>query len=297
MSLKKSKSAALEKIFDAVNYTALFLLFLLCIYPFYYIFIYSISNPTLAQKGIVLLPVGITVENYIQMIKLRGITLAALISVLRTVGGTLLTVFCSTLFGYIVTKDKLPFRKLMYRMMVISMYFNAGLIPYYLTMKLYHLNNSFLLYIVPTAIVAFNVILIKTYIEQLPAALEESARIDGARYFTIFIKIIFPLSMPIVATVAVFSAVNQWNSWFDNYLLVQDRNLRTLQLILYDYLNQSSVLSHLSDNDKNRGLGIVMTPQSIRMTITMIVTLPIIFVYPFMQKYFVKGIMLGAIKG
>ena len=297
MSYYKSTSKFSNKLFDIINYFFLFILFVLCIFPFYYIFIYSISNPYLAQKGLSLWPVGLTLNNYVQMFKLPGIPASAMISVLRTLLGTLLTVFCSSLFGYLVTKDKLPFRKIIYRMMVISMYFSAGLIPYYLTMKAYHLNNNFLLYIIPSALSAFNVILVKTYIEQLPSALEESARIDGANYFTIFIKIIFPLSMPIIGTIAVFAAVGQWNTWFDNYLLVQNNKLRTLQLILYDYLNQSAAIANSSNNDKNRGLGIVMTPQSIRMTITMVVTLPIIFVYPIMQRYFVKGIMMGAIKG
>lgn len=284
-------------LFDILNYLFLTLLFIICIYPFYYIFIYSVSNPTEVQKGITILPAGLTFSCYSAVFKLNGILNATVISILRTIIGTGITVLACTFFSYLMTKNELPFRKLIYRFVIITMYFNAGLIPWYFTMKMYHLNNNFLLYVVPTAISAYYVILIKTFIEQLPAALEESATIDGAGYFTIFRKIIFPLSKPIVATILVFAAVGQWNSWFDNFFLVQSSRLKTLQLILYDYLNEANRLAAASNNDKIRGMNTVMTPSSIRMTITMVVTLPIIFVYPFMQRYFVKGIMMGAVKG
>jgi ABC-type glycerol-3-phosphate transport system permease component len=178
------------------------------------------------------------------------------------------------------------------------MYLNAGLIPWYLVMRLYKLNNSFFLYIIPSAIVAYYVVLLKTYIEQLPQSLEESAKLDGAGYLTIFIKIIFPLSTPIIATIAVFASVGQWNTWYDNYFLVQNPQLRTLQLILYDYLNEANAIAQASIEDINRGMAVTeLTPTSVRMTITMVATLPILFVYPRMQRYFIKGIMMGAVKG
>jgi len=285
-------------LFDIVNHSILIIFFILSIYPFYYIFIYSVSNPIEVQKGITLMPAGFTLSNYVTIFKLPDIFNATVISVLRTILGTCITILCCTLFAYLVTKKEMYFRKTIYRFLVITMYFNSGLIPWYLTMKMYHLNNNFLLYIIPSAISAFNIVLLKTFIEQIPESLEESAKLDGAGYFTIFSKIIFPLSMPIIATIAVFAAVAQWNSWFDNYILVQDTNLKTLQLVLYDYLNQANSIATSSAADKTRGLaGRQMTPETIRMTMTMLVTLPIVFVYPFMQKYFVKGIMLGAVKG
>ncbi|WP_169090549.1 carbohydrate ABC transporter permease [Paenibacillus sp. PL91] len=286
-------------IFEFLNYCILLVFVLLCIYPFYYILIYSLSSPQEAIKGVYLLPDHITFYNYSQIFKLDNITGAFAISVLRTVLGTIATVFCSTLCAYIVTKQELYFRKFIYRYIVITMYFNAGLIPWYITMKAVGLQNNFLLYILPTAVAAFYIILLKTFIEQLPASLEESAMLDGASYFTIFQKIIFPLSMPIVATIAVFSAVAQWNSWTDNYFLVTADHLQTLQMILYNYLNEAQVLASSSNiNMEDVGNSLKkMTPESIKMTITMVVTLPIMLVYPFMQRYFVKGLMLGAIKG
>lgn len=274
------------------------LAFIVCIYPFYYIFLHSVSDPMEAQKGLTLLPRGLTADNYIRVFRLEGIAQAALVSVLRTVIGTVLTVLCCSLFAYIVTKERLYFRKTIYRFLVVTMYFNSGLIPWYLTMKMLHLNDTFLLYVLPSAISAFNVILLKTFIEQLPQALEESAQIDGAGYLTVFARIVFPLSAPILATIAVFSAVAQWNTWFDNFFLVQNPQLRTLQLILYDYLNDANRIASLSMEEMERGLKPrEVTPQSVQMTITMVVTFPVLFVYPFMQKYFVKGIMVGAIKG
>lgn len=297
-SYRKNRSSAGDRVFIFVDCFLLLLFFMLCMYPFYYVFIYSLSNPQEAQKGIYLIPVGLTFTNYIQVFQLQGIFSAAMVSFLRTVIGTVITVACSSFFAYLATKQEMYFRKLIYRFIVVTMYFNSGLIPWYLAMKMYHLNNSFLIYVIPSALSAYYVVLLKTFIEQIPASLEESAKLDGAGYLTIFWRVIFPLSAPILATIAVFAAVGQWNSWFDNYILVSSDSLKTLQLVLYDYLNQASSIAQSTDiNDKARYINQQLTPQAIRMTITMVVTLPILFVYPFMQKYFVKGIMLGAVKG
>jgi len=287
-----------DLLFNIANYTLLALLILVTIYPFYYIFIYSISDSFRAQSGVYLLPRGFTLENYRVTFNLKGLPDAAIISLLRTLLGTAITVCSCSFFAYLITKNELPLRKVIYRFVLVTMYFNAGFIPWYLTMKAYGLQNNFLLYILPGALTGFYVILIKTYIEQLPISLEESAKIDGAGYVTIFARIIFPLSMPIIATIAVFAAVGQWNSWTDNFFLVESPRLQTLQLVMYNFLNQSNNLSSMTADQLTRqGATKVMTPQSIQMTITMIVTLPIIAVYPFLQRFFVKGIMLGAVKG
>ncbi|ANY71423.1 MULTISPECIES: carbohydrate ABC transporter permease [Paenibacillus] len=287
-----------DAVISSINYLLLLLLVVITIYPFYYIFIYSVSDPIEAQKGVYLWPAGFSLEAYQATIKLPGIADSAIVSVSRTILGTLITVFSCSFFAYLITKNEMPMRKAIYRFVLITMYFNAGFIPWYLTMKTYGLQNNFLLYIIPSAISGFNIILIKTFIEQLPASLEESAKIDGAGYFKIYTSIIFPLSMPIIATIAVFSAVGQWNTWFDNFFLVENPKLQTLQLVLYNFLNQSSNLSNMSTEQLTRGdLVRTITPQSIRMTITMIVTLPIVLVYPMLQRYFVKGIMMGAVKG
>ncbi len=295
---RASRSSAGDKVFNIVDSFLLFLFFVLCMYPFYYVLIYSLSNPQEAQKGVYLIPAGFTLANYVQVFELKGIFQSAMVSFLRTIGGTVITVACSSFFAYLVTKQEMYLRKTIYRFLVVTMYFNSGLIPWYLTMKLYHLNNNFLLYIIPSALSAYYVVLLKTFIEQIPPSLEESAKLDGAGYFRIFCRIVFPLAGPILATIAVFASVSQWNNWFDNYILVTNENLKTLQLVLYEYLNQASSIAQSTDiNDKARYATQQLTPQAIRMTITMVVTLPILFVYPFLQKYFVKGIMLGAVKG
>lgn len=284
--------------FNAINYFLLTMLLIVTVYPFYYILIYSISDSFEAQKGVYLWPAGWSLESYKAAFRLKGLLDAAVVSVSRTVLGTIITVLCSAFFAYLITKREMPFRKLIYRFVLITMYFNAGFIPWYLTMKAYGLQNNFLLYILPHALIGFYIILIKTFMEQIPPSLEESAKMDGAGYFKIFSHIIFPLSMPIIATIAVFAAVGQWNTWFDNFFLVSNPKLQTLQLLLYNFLSQTNSLAGMTGEELTRnGQVRVMTPQSVQMTITMLVTLPIVVVYPFLQRYFVKGIMLGAVKG
>lgn len=284
--------------FDVVNYFLLSLFMLACIVPFYYILVASFSDPARLNGQFMILPEGFSFVNYVEIFKLHNIVSAFFVSTSRMVIGTLLTVFCCSLFSYVLTKKELILRKTMYRILVITMYLNAGLIPWYLTMKEYGLKNSFLLYILPGAVSAFYIILIKTYMEQIPPSLEESATVDGAGYLTLFSRIVFPLSIPIVATVAVFNAVGQWNSWMDNYFLVSTPHLQTLQLILYNYLsNIATQVANEASQSADHVQRLHVTAQSVKVTITVIVTLPILAVYPFLQRFFVKGIMLGAVKG
>ena len=181
------------------------------------------------------------------------------------------------------------------------MYFNAGIIPWYITMKNMGLKDNFLIYILPGAIAPFYIILIKTYIEQLPQSLEEAAFLDGAGFIQIYFRIILPLSKPILATVIVFCSVGQWNSFQDNLFLVHEAKLQTLQMLLYRYINQVEAMAAMI---RTSGMGAAaiqsgyqITPTAVRMTISMIVVFPILLVYPFMQRYFIKGIMIGAVKG
>jgi putative aldouronate transport system permease protein len=245
-------------------------------------------------------PKGVHFENYIKVLKLPGLLDAAFISVSRTVLGTLLTVAGSAFLGYLFTKNEMWGRKFWYRFLVVTMYFNAGLIPWYVTMLNLGMTNNFLAYIVPGIVAPFNIIMVKTYIESIPAALQESAQIDGAGYLTIFIRVIVPLSMPILATIAIFSAVGQWNSFTDTLFLVSNGKLFTLQFILYRYLNEATSLASLIKSMESGGtidISKLQTPTSIRTTVTMIVVTPILLVYPFFQRFFVKGIMIGSVKG
>lgn len=261
--------------------------------------IYSFSDPQLVSKGIYFAPIAPTGYNFVKVSRITLIYTSTLISVLRTVIGAIVTLFCCMFFAFIITKEALPARKLIYRFTIMTMYINAGLIPYYLTVRAYGLRNNFLVYIIPGAVNAFYVILFKTFIEQIPASLEESAMIDGAGVLAIFARIIVPVSTPIIAAIAVFSAVGQWNSWFDTYIFVSNKGLFTLQYILLNFLRESQALA---DSMRTSGSTSSVIPQrltsmSVKMTATTIVLIPILLVYPFLQRYFLKGIMIGAIKG
>lgn len=284
-------------LFDWLNAALMLFAVLVCFYPFYYMLIYSLSDPQLSRMGVSLLPRGFTLENYRKVLTLPNILSAAWISVLRTVTGTALTLLCCSFFAYLVTKPMYG-RKFIYRMLVVTMYVNGGLIPTYLVMRLYHLNNNFLIYILPMALSAYNVILIKTFMEQLPPSLEESAMLDGASPVVRWWRIIMPLSKPILATITVFAAVNQWNAWFDAHIYMTDSSKWPLQYILYRYLTEAQQAAAMLEKDLSGDAQTVeITPAAVRMTVTAVITIPILMVYPFMQRYFVKGIMLGAVKG
>jgi putative aldouronate transport system permease protein len=291
-----------EQVFKVLNVAFFTVITLICIFPFYYLFINTISNNDLSSRGLItFLPKGIHFTNYMQVLKLPGLGNAALISVGRTVIGTTLTIIGSALLGFIFTQKDMWGRKFWYRFVVITMYFNAGIIPWFIIMMNLKLTNNFLAYILPFIVQPFFVILVKTYIESLPASIQESAEIDGAGYLTIFFKIILPLSKPILATVAVFAAVWQWNYFIDTLFLMTDSKYYTLQFILYRYTNVSTALARILQSSQGGAIGAdiinMQTATSVRMTVAMIIVIPILLVYPFCQRYFVKGIMVGAIKG
>lgn len=289
--------------FEIWNYVGFAIFALVCGYPFYYLIINSISANDLSALGDVRLwPVGFHLSNYTQVLGLGGLTDATLVSVARTVIGTATTVLASAFLGFMFTQERMWKRALWYRLIIFTMYFNAGLIPVYVTMKSLGLTNSFWVYILPAIVQPFNIILVKTYVESLPKSLQEAAELDGAGVIRIFFSIIFPNITPILATVAIFTAVAQWNSFQDTLLYITDQKLYPLQYVLYTYINQASSLAAAAQNAQS-DLGAIasaattQTPTSIRMTVAVIVVLPILFVYPIFQRFFVKGIMLGAVKG
>ncbi|MDR0668590.1 MAG: carbohydrate ABC transporter permease, partial [Treponema sp.] len=259
------------------------------------------ANDVVAQGMVTLIPKGIHLMNYVNVLKLKALPMALFISVARTVLGTGLSVICTAFMGYVVSKRELWHRKFVYRFFIVTMYFNAGLIPWYINMQDLHLTNNFLAYIIGV-ISAFNLILVKTYIESVPDSLEESAEIDGAGYFLVFTRIILPLCTPILATIAIFTAVGHWNSFTDTLMLVRDPKLYTLQYLLWQYLNEAEAVARNIRSQLAQGMAvsipaIMLTTTAVKMTIAMIVTVPVLLVYPFFQRYFVKGIMIGAVKG
>ncbi len=289
--------------FHTVNYFVYFVFTLLCLYPFYYIIINSLSDGTMVDLGRVLwYPIKFTVANYKKMLALSNIYTSALISVLRTVIGTFCSVVVTAYAAYFFSKPNMWHHKLWYRLVIVTMYFSAGLIPGYMNIRSLGLLNSFAVYIIPGLVSVYNMVLIKTYMESIPAALEESAQIDGAGVIRRLFAIILPLSIPILATITLFTAVGQWNSFSDTLLYVTDEKLYTLQYILQMYFRQADILSKqlangVMDSSIVENMVGSISTTSIRLTITVIVTFPIMCVYPFVQKYFLKGIMIGAVKG
>jgi len=291
-----------DRIFAWLNGLIFTVFTILCTFPIYYLFINTISDDKLVNAGkISLYPIGITFQNYVKLLAVDELMNAAYISVMRTVIGTLVMVLASAFVGYLVTQQKMLGRKFIYRFIIITMYFNAGLIPWYLNIMMLGLTNNFWGYIIPGIVAPFNIILVKTYIESLPKELEESAFIDGAGYFTTFRAIILPLCKPILATIAVFGAVGHWNSFVDSIILMGgEPRLYTLQHRLYMYLTTATNLGNLTDTAgsiSEQVLEELASGRTNRLTVAMVSIIPILMVYPFMQRFFQKGLMLGAVKG
>lgn len=285
-----------DKIYNIVGILVFLLITFICVYPFWYLMICTISDQNMVDLNqIVLLPHGINFRNYQEIFGVQNLSNAFTISVLRTVCTTVLSLVCTSYMAYFFTKRNMWGHKFWYRFTVITMYFSAGMIPEYLNNKMLGLNNSFWIYVIPAAISVYNMVLVKTNIEAMGPELEESAYLDGAGYLTRFFKIVLPLQTPILATVSLFTAVNQWNDFFTTKLYVTNTKLYTLQFLLYELLNQ--VVAAAEQIDNVAGAAATITPTGIRLTLTAIVIIPIICVYPFVQRFYVKGLMVGAVKG
>ncbi len=299
---KRQKQSFADIVISIIIYVFFGAFAFICVYPFYYIFINTISSNELSQKGLIIfLPKAVHFQNYIKAIKIPGLLDAAIISVGRTLIGTLLTVVSTAFLGYMFTRETMWHRKFWYRFVIVTMYFNAGIIPWFLTMRNLHLTNNFWGYILPVIVSPFYIILAKTFVESIPKELQQAAEIDGAGTMKVFYKVIMPVIKPIMATVAIFAAVSQWNAFQDTLLLMTDNKLYSLQFILYQYINQASSLKQLVNSSSSSAVAqtvaTVQTATSIRMTVTIIVVAPILLIYPIFQRYFVKGIMIGAVKG
>lgn len=295
----KMKVGIVDRIINFITYMVYSFFAFVCVYPFYYIFINSISANNLSEKGKVLFwPKQVHLTNYINVLKIPTLFDALKVSLARTIVGTVLTVLFSAFLGYMFTRETMWGRKFWYRFVVVTMYFNAGIIPWFITMMNLGLTNNFWGYIWPVVVQPFYVVLCKTYVESTPIELQEAAEIDGAGTLTIFFRIMLPVIKPILATIAIFAAVAQWNSFQDTLLLMTDSKLYTLQFVLYQYINQANSLRGMINNasgtvDIAASLARAQTATSIRMTVTIIVVTPIILVYPMFQRFFVKGIMIG----
>ena len=292
------KQTPAGRVFDAVNGIVIALLMFLMIYPFWNMLVLSFNDGTDALLGkLYFWPRVWTLSNYEYVFKNRDLLHGALVSVLRVVVGTVTGVICNALLGYIVSCRQFCGRKFMRILFIITMYFGGGLIPTYLLMLELGFMNNFLVYIIPGLFSCYYMLLASSYIQNIPEALFESARIDGANELKTFVRIVIPLAMPMLACIAVYIGVGHWNSWFDVSLYSRDGTWDTLQIILYRLLNQANAKADITNQQQLYMSMRTIQPETVRAATTVVVVVPIIFIYPFFQRYFVGGITLGAVKG
>ena len=292
-------------IFDIIIYLTLAFVIVATVYPFWNTIAISFNDGLdSVAGGIKLLPRKFTFQNYKNLFLTDRIPKALIISVSRTVLQTVLSVFCTSLLAYALSRKEFVIRKPLTSILVISMYVNAGLIPGYMLIKHLHLIGKYSVYIIPALVDIFNFILVRTYINGLPDSFVESARIDGANEFKIYMSIIMPLIVPSIAMISLFTAVNAWNAWFDTYLYASNKpKLHSLQYVLQAMLQASQNQSANAADANSMAVAAqsgasstMVTPISIRSSITVVATLPILVVYPFVQKYFVVGMTIGGVK-
>ncbi len=287
-----------EWVLDIAKVIFLAFITIVTVYPFWNIFIVSINDPTDAVRGgLYFFPRVFSVLSYKEILGRPTFTHSILVTLARTIVGTPLALLCTSMVAYSLSRKDLVGRKFWNLMFVFTMYFGGGQVPYYMVLKNIGLLDTFWVFIFPLIMSVYNMILIRSYIESMPDELFEAVKIDGGNDLVVYWKIILPLAKPILMTVALFVAINQWNSWFDAYLYTSNQNLKPMQSILVEILNQYNTGATTSAQMSNAKSGNTITPDSLRMAATMVATIPIICVYPFIQKYFVKGIMLGAVKG
>lgn len=293
--IKKTTSGG---IFDIVNGIFMFIFTIIMIYPFLNILAISLNDGIdAARGGIYLWPRRFTTVNYEYVFANRSLLRGTGVSVLRVVVGTITGVFCNALLGYIISCRNFSGRKFMRLIFIITMYFSGGLIPTYLLMIRLGFVNSFHVFWIPSLFSAYYMILASSFIQNLPESLFESARIDGASELMIFMRIVMPLSVPMLACIAIYIGVGHWNSWFDVSLYSKDGRWDNLQIILYRLLVQATALQQILEQQRLYERMRSLQPQTVRASTTIVVTLPIIFIYPFFQRYFISGITIGAVKG
>ena len=293
---RRKKISGADLAFRICNGIFMIAFVIVTLYPVLNTLAISFNEGTDALRGgIYLWPRVFTLKNYTTVLQKDNLITGAYITVLRTIIGTLLALVTNAILAFIVSRKNFIFAKSVSLFWVITMYVNGGLIPTFLLYKSLGLTNSFALYVIPGMISAFNMLVIRTYMRGIPDSLEESAQLDGAGYTTIFLKIISPLCKPVYATVALFVAVFQWNSWFDAMLYNRmSTQYTTLQYELMKLLSSVSNQSSSAEAMKNSEGSI--TPTSIRAAATIVTMLPIVCIYPFLQKYFVTGLTLGGVK-
>lgn len=295
MGQMKIKRTLGERAFDVFNYVFLALLCFTFIYPFWYLFAVSIADAEKqAMSAIYFLPTYFSLDSYKNVLSSIYVWYGFLWSIIRTVLGTVIAVLFSYHYAYALSKRYLPNRGFWTTILVVTMFFSGGLVPEYLLVRNLGMRNTIWALVLPGAISAYNITIMRNFLMAMPESLEESARIDGAKDLTILYKIIFPLSMPIIATIGLWVAVGHWNAWFDSMIYITDPERQVLQVTLRRIVLEGSnqLVSQYGEDVTAK-----QTSETIKAAVTMVTALPILMVYPFIQKYFVKGVMVGSLKG
>jgi putative aldouronate transport system permease protein len=299
------RMSAADKLYSTLNYTVLILFCLTALYPFIYFLALSFNDGYDAMKGsIYFFPRVATLQNYTKAFNNPHILNAFMISISRTLIVTLCSVMLTSLLAYGLSRKGLPGRKYIVFFFFFTTLFSGGLIPTFILYRQIHILNTYWVLVLPLMYDFFNAIVMKTFFDGIPASLSESARIDGASELSVFARIILPLSLPVFATIALFVGVGVWNDWFTGQFFIQNENLQPAATFLNKMISEASFQSMTGSSSgsaiKNmneaqtqlRGV----TPEALRMTFVIIITLPIICVYPFLQKFFVKGVLVGSLK-
>ncbi len=293
--IKRTKG---EKAFNVFNYIILTLFAFTTLYPFLYTLTISISTPAEATRvGLHILPnlKALSLDAYRYVMRDSILWLSYRNTILRTLIGTVLALLVTCFYGYALSRPNLPCKKFFSSYLMFTMLFSAGQVPMFLNISSLGLLNSFWVYVLPMLISAYNVIVAKSFFASLPESLNESARIDGAGEFTIFFKIVVPLSKPIIMTLALWIGVGHWNAWLDSLLYITDQEKLVLQRYLQRLMGASANQLTTSAAVQESDMGIV--GETIQSASIMVSIIPVLIAYPFVQKYFVKGVTLGAVKG
>lgn len=288
-----------QKIFNIINCVFMLLLCIIMIYP--YLNQLAIAfNESLdtAVGGVTIWPRKFTFNNFATVFKNEQIYSSAIVSITRTIIGTVLALVITFSAAYALTRKNLKGRKFFTWYLCIPMYFTAGVIPTYMLYRYLGLMNNYLVYILPMLFSFYNMVIIRSFLQELPAALEESAMLDGANEFVIMFKIIFPLALPVIATVALWVAVGHWNDWTSTLYYVTKDDLYTMQYVMMQIIKQSDVVQQMVSENAMMGMdtALSVSSESVQAAVLITATLPILLAYPFLQKYFIQGVTLGAVK-
>lgn len=288
-------------VMDVIIYVLLAIVVFATVFPFWNAVVLSFNDGRDAQMGgIYFWPRQFTLENYAKVISDMSIWNAFFVSLARAVIGVITTILVTGLFAYAISKPYLKFRKFYLVLVLLSMYFSGGLIPTYLTVKGLGLLNNFLVYIVMWMFNAFYALVFLSFFKGIPSALVESAKIDGAGEWKIYFKMIIPLSKPVMAAVGLFVAVNHWNSWYDNMIYVKNPALNTLSFLFVKMIQAQQAMENFSNATGVNDISITgsaVSTTTLSLATMMVAIIPIMCVYPFAQKYFTSGIMVGSVKG